>query len=79
MGVTYSDGFKLIAYKEMSFHRIEKKLYHGGTTANLYKLVCDGLILSRYKRLRKYRIIPPQAGENQCFPFWKRHTTITQI
>ncbi len=35
-----------------------KKLPHGGTTANLYKLVCDGLILSQYECLRKYHIIP---------------------
>lgn len=28
----------------MSFHRIEKKLYHGGTTANQYELVRGGRI-----------------------------------
>ena len=37
-------GFKPIAYKDEFFTEVCKKLSHGGTTANLYKIVRDGLI-----------------------------------
>lgn len=74
-------GFKPIAYKDEFFTEVCKKLSHGGTTANLYKIVRDGLIAKLLSMdasiwmqaniLKGVNLsFPPQTGENKRLPFW---------